>query len=110
MPAALRGARCSSSRHLAAGRRKPYQLPRATIGPGLRGPSDPRAGDLMSMSDTGRFDLKAIAASFPESAQSLLLDHYLTDTPQASARVFRVYKPTPPHYHAGSDEYLYVLS
>jgi len=24
--------------------------------------------------------------------------------------VFRVYKPTPPHYHAGSDEYLYVFS
>jgi mannose-6-phosphate isomerase-like protein (cupin superfamily) len=24
--------------------------------------------------------------------------------------VFRVYKPTPPHYHAGCDEYLYVFS
>jgi mannose-6-phosphate isomerase-like protein (cupin superfamily) len=24
--------------------------------------------------------------------------------------VFRVYRETPPHYHAGSDEYLYVLS
>ena len=28
----------------------------------------------------------------------------------ASARVFRVYRPTPPHYHATCDEYLYVLS
>jgi hypothetical protein len=34
------------------------------------------------------------------------LDYYLT----ASARVFRVYKPTPPHYHESSDEYLYVFS
>jgi hypothetical protein len=25
-------------------------------------------------------------------------------------RVFRVYRETPPHYHAGSDEHLYVLS
>jgi mannose-6-phosphate isomerase-like protein (cupin superfamily) len=24
--------------------------------------------------------------------------------------VFRVYKPTPPHYHATCDEYLYVVS
>jgi mannose-6-phosphate isomerase-like protein (cupin superfamily) len=34
----------------------------------------------------------------------------LTDRASASARVFRVYKPTPPHYHVNSDEYLYVLS
>jgi mannose-6-phosphate isomerase-like protein (cupin superfamily) len=30
--------------------------------------------------------------------------------PCPSARVFRVYRGTPPHYHANSDEYLYVLS
>ena len=60
--------------------------------------------------ETGRFDIAAIAASFPATAATLLLDRYLTDTPHASARVFRVYKPTPPHYHAGSDEYLYVFS
>ena len=60
--------------------------------------------------ETGRFHIAAIAASFPATAATLLLDRYLTDTPHASARVFRVYKPTPPHYHAGSDEHLYVLS
>jgi mannose-6-phosphate isomerase-like protein (cupin superfamily) len=60
--------------------------------------------------DFGRFDLPAIAASFPETANTLLLDHYLTDREAASARVFRVYRGTPPHYHANSDEYLYVLS
>jgi mannose-6-phosphate isomerase-like protein (cupin superfamily) len=60
--------------------------------------------------ETGRFDIAEIAAAFPAAAKTLLLDRYLTDTPQASARVFRVYKPTPPHYHEGSDEYLYVFS
>ena len=38
------------------------------------------------------------------------MDHYLTNREAASARVFRVYKPTPPHYHATCDEYLYVFS
>jgi mannose-6-phosphate isomerase-like protein (cupin superfamily) len=59
---------------------------------------------------TGRFDLTAIAAALPETAQTLLVDTYLTDREAASARVFRVYRPTPPHYHATCDEYLYVLS
>jgi mannose-6-phosphate isomerase-like protein (cupin superfamily) len=58
----------------------------------------------------GRFDIAAIAASLPQSATTLLVDRYLTDRPSASARVFRVYKPTPPHYHAQCDEYLYVFS
>jgi mannose-6-phosphate isomerase-like protein (cupin superfamily) len=61
-------------------------------------------------SATGRFDIAEIAAAFPPTAATLLLDRYLTDTPNASARVFRVYKPTPPHYHANSDEYLFVFS
>ena len=58
----------------------------------------------------GRFNLHEIARSFPETADTLLLDTYLTNEESASARVFRVYRGTPPHYHAGSDEYLYVLS
>ena len=57
-----------------------------------------------------RFRPADIAARFPDSAATLLLDHYLTDEPSASSRVFRVYAPTPPHYHQHSDEYLYVLS
>lgn len=59
---------------------------------------------------TGRFDVAAIAKSLPESAKTLLVDTYLTDRPAASCRIFRVYKPTPAHYHATCDEYLYVLS
>jgi mannose-6-phosphate isomerase-like protein (cupin superfamily) len=58
----------------------------------------------------GRFNLNEVAQAFPESAETLLLDTYLTNEEAASARVFRVYGGTPPHYHAGSDEYLYVLS
>lgn len=58
----------------------------------------------------GRFDIEAIAAALPATATTMLVDTYLTDRPAASARVFRVYRPTPAHYHEGCDEYLYVLS
>jgi mannose-6-phosphate isomerase-like protein (cupin superfamily) len=51
-----------------------------------------------------------IARSFPETSETLLMDTYLTDEAAASARVFRVCRETPPHYHASCDEYLYVLS
>ena len=59
---------------------------------------------------TGRFNLAEIAASLPATATTLLVDHYLTHREAGSARVFRVYRPTPPHYHASCDEYLYVVS
>ncbi|HWW47382.1 MAG TPA: cupin domain-containing protein [Xanthobacteraceae bacterium] len=58
----------------------------------------------------GRFDIKAIADALPQTAKTLLADTYLTDSPAASCRVFRVYRPTPAHYHATCDEYLYVFS
>lgn len=60
--------------------------------------------------DFQRFKPHEIARSFPDTAETMLLDTYLTDEPAASTRVFRVYRETPPHYHAGCDEYLYVLS
>jgi mannose-6-phosphate isomerase-like protein (cupin superfamily) len=63
-----------------------------------------------TFAETGRFDVAAIAAGFPTTATTLLVDAYLTNRPEASARVFRVYKSTPPHYHATCDEYLYVVS
>ena len=59
---------------------------------------------------SARFNLNAIAASLPSSADTLLVDHYLTSNMAASARLFRVYRPTPPHYHRSCDEYLLVLS
>lgn len=65
------------------------------------------------MTDTrskGRFHLHQIAAAFPDAAETMLLDTYLTDEPSASSRLFRVYREVPPHYHVNCDEHLYVLS
>src|SRR3954465_9199364 len=59
---------------------------------------------------SGRFDIAEIAKSLPDTAKTLLIDTYLTNREQASSRVFRVYRQTPPHYHATCDEYLYVFS
>ncbi len=56
------------------------------------------------------FNIKAIAAEFPETASTMLIDARLTDEPEASARVFRVYRPAPAHYHATCDEYLFVVA
>ena len=58
----------------------------------------------------GIFDIHAIAANFPESAETMLVDTRLTDEAEASSRMFRVYTPLPPHYHATCDEYLLVVS
>jgi mannose-6-phosphate isomerase-like protein (cupin superfamily) len=56
------------------------------------------------------FDLKALAARFPSSADTMLLDIRLTDEPAASSRLFRVYRPAPAHFHRTCDEYLQVIS
>lgn len=55
------------------------------------------------------FDLKALAAKFPPTADMMLLDVRLTDEPAASSRLFRVYRPVPAHYHKTCDEYLQVV-
>lgn len=60
--------------------------------------------------DSMRFDLNALAASFPEHAESMLLDRYLVDRETSSVRVFRVYRGTPAHFHVHCDEHLLVLS
>ena len=56
------------------------------------------------------FHIEDIAAKFPDSAETMLVDTRLTDEKHASARVFRVYHPAPAHYHATCDEYLLVVS
>jgi mannose-6-phosphate isomerase-like protein (cupin superfamily) len=61
-------------------------------------------------SKTAVFDLHAIAANFPTTADTMLIDTRLTEEDEASARVFRVYTPVAAHYHATCDEYLLVLS
>jgi mannose-6-phosphate isomerase-like protein (cupin superfamily) len=75
--------------------------------PEARSTDPPQTG---TRSSNGRFDIATIAATFPPSADTLLVDEYVTNRPEASSRVFRVYRPTPPHYHATCDEYLYVFS
>ena len=62
---------------------------------------------------TGRFsffDIQALAGQFPGTAETMLLDRYLADTPEVSTRIFRVYRPTPAHFHRHCDEHLYVVS
>jgi mannose-6-phosphate isomerase-like protein (cupin superfamily) len=59
---------------------------------------------------TAVFDITAIASNFPATAATMLIDTRLTEEAQASARVFRAYRPAPAHYHATCDEYLLVLS
>jgi len=63
-----------------------------------------------SSADHGIFDVAAHVAALPETSETMVADHRFTDDPAASARIFRVYKPTPPHHHTTCDEYLYVLS
>src|ERR1700741_2412021 len=60
--------------------------------------------------NTGCFDVAEIAASMPETTTTFLVAGHRPTRDPPSARVFRVYKPTPPHYHATCDEYLYVFS
>src|ERR1700761_8470205 len=56
------------------------------------------------------FDLAAIAAKFPATADTMLLDVRLTDEPAASSRLFRVYRSVPAHFHKTCDEYLQVVT
>ncbi|CAO4184129.1 cupin domain-containing protein [Methylorubrum populi] len=73
-------------------------------------PDLPQRRPSSGLSGGGRFDLHAIANALPATAATLLVDTYLSDRETASVRVFRVYRPTPPHYHETCDEVLYCLS
>ncbi|GJE54174.1 MULTISPECIES: cupin domain-containing protein [Methylobacterium] len=67
------------------------------------------SGEASSV-DHAVFDVAEYASRLPETSDTMVADHRFTDDAAASARVFRVYKPTPPHTHATCDEYLYSLS
>ena len=58
----------------------------------------------------GRYDVRERAGELPEHAATMLADVYLRDCPDSSARLFRVYRPVPAHFHRSCDEYLYVVS
>jgi mannose-6-phosphate isomerase-like protein (cupin superfamily) len=59
---------------------------------------------------TSTFDLQALAATFPPSAETMLVDMRLTDEAAASSRLFRIYRSVPAHFHKTCDEYLQVIS
>lgn len=59
--------------------------------------------------DGAFFDIAALAATLPNTSDTLLRDLRLVDREAASCRIFRVYRPAPLHFHTSCDEYLYVL-
>jgi len=59
--------------------------------------------------DSSVFDLAALAAKFPPTVDTMLLDMRLTDESAASSRLFRIYRPVPAHFHKTCDEYLHVI-
>ena len=56
------------------------------------------------------FDVHAEMAALPATATTMLVDKYFVDKPSASARIFRIYREVPLHYHEECDEHLYLLS
>lgn len=54
-------------------------------------------------------DIDSIISKFPEKADSLFVDCYLSDLPDCSTRVFRLYDDLPLHYHKSCDEILFLL-
>ena len=67
-------------------------------------------GSAQGVSVGGRYVVGERAKELPEHADTMLADVYLRDCPDSSARLFRVYKPVPAHFHRSCDEYLYVVS
>ncbi len=55
------------------------------------------------------FDIAALAATLPDTSNTMLRDLRLVDREAASCRIFRVYRAAPLHFHQSCDEYLYVL-
>jgi len=62
------------------------------------------------MNDTPSFfNIAALAATLPESSDTMVRDLRLTDEAAASCRIVRHYHPVPLHFHRDSDEHLYVV-
>lgn len=51
-----------------------------------------------STATSARLDIPSIMKPFLQTAETLLVDMYLRNTPAAISRVFRVHKRTPPYY------------
>ncbi|MBY8861964.1 cupin domain-containing protein [Nocardia sp. CA2R105] len=68
--------------------------------------------DFVPQTDNSRqvFDVLAEIGKLPETSESMLADRYFSDFPEASSRIFRIYRTLPLHYHNDCDEHLYVVS
>jgi len=56
------------------------------------------------------FDVFREIEKLPDTSESMLTDSYFSDYPEASSRIFRIYRTLPLHYHNECDEFLYVVS
>jgi mannose-6-phosphate isomerase-like protein (cupin superfamily) len=70
------------------------------------------AADHVPQSDNQRhiFDVFDEIGQLPETSDAMLTDVYFSDFPEASSRIFRIYRTLPLHYHNDCDEFLYVIS
>ncbi len=55
------------------------------------------------------FNIAELAATLPDTSDTMLRDLRLVDREAASCRIFRTYREVPMHFHTRCDEYLYVL-
>ena len=66
--------------------------------------------DLLVSLPSSMFNLAELAAKFPPTADTMLIDMRLTDEAAASSRLFRIYRSVPAHSHKTCDEYLQVVT
>lgn len=58
----------------------------------------------------GFINVKDVASNLPSGEDGLVTDNRIVERNDSGARVFRVNKVVPKHYHTKSDVYLYVVS
>lgn len=58
----------------------------------------------------GQLKLQEYIDSLPKNSKKGIEDRTIVGLPGGGARIFRLYKPSAPHYHVKSDAILYVVS
>ncbi|MCM3005073.1 cupin domain-containing protein [Priestia koreensis] len=58
----------------------------------------------------GGLPLQPYLDSLPKTSKKAVEDRTVVSMPKGGVRVFRLYRPSAPHYHTKSDAILYVLS
>lgn len=59
------------------------------------------AGEYVPQTDNQQqiFEVFEEMRILPDTSGSMLTDVYFSDVPEASSRIFRIYRTLPPHYH-----------